>query len=249
MARRRGSPGPLPRGFPKGYLWMLLVLPYVTAVGSNLPFAPVMALASVFWVVALHLVTWQPFNQGDVEGLRHVMQALVVVLVAAVVWTQHHNGPDGGDLAHNLRPAPVAGGELRLSPLDADTATKIRAVAQQYGIGPRTPVVDLSGMGAAYALMAGGRPLGRADFYGYLPGGVAAARQALARVPCFELADAWLVYSPGNDWDVSSALTRGVLDVDHDYERVLNFKTVRAGRTWPMTLLRPRPTVHKKFGC
>ena len=103
-------------------------------------------------------------------------------------------------------------------------------------------------MGAGYALMTGGRPLGRAHLYSYLPHSVDAARLALVRDlpgPCRRLAALrprqWLGPQPGPH--------RGRARRDHDYESRASFDFARDGATWHMQLLRPRPSVAVKLAC
>jgi hypothetical protein len=231
------------------WIGLLLVLPYVDAVGTNLPFGPAMGLASVFWVVALVVVTLGRTGPGADRGHLDWALALCVALVAVVTWVVHHNGADGGDLSRDLRSAPVEGGRLLLRPQDAAIAVLLRGAATDNRIDERTPVVDLSGMGAGYALMTAGRPLGRAHMYGYLPHSVDAARVALAAETCPDRSSAWLLYSPGNTSDISPAFTGGVLDLARDYDVMVSFEFVRDGERWPMQLLRPRSSVAVKLGC
>lgn len=236
-------------GFELGWLGLLLVLPYVNAVGTNLPFGPAMGLASVFWVVALVVVTLgRPGARSD-DGRLHAALVMSLALVAVMTWVVHTNGADWGDLSRDLRAAPVEGGRLLLHPHDAAAAVVLRGAARDYDIDERTPVVDLSGMGAGYALMTGGRPLGRAHLYSYLPHSVDAARLALASETCRDRAAAWLLYVPDNGSDLSPAFTGGVLDLSSDYDSVVGFDFVRDGATWQMQLLRPRPSVAVKLAC
>jgi hypothetical protein len=132
---------------------------------------------------------------------------------------------------------------------DADAARQLRAAATRYGIDDQTPVVDVTGVGAGYALMTGGRPIGRAQMYGYLPNSVEAARAALATATCKERAAAWLIYAPRNPIDISRALTGGVLSLTKDYRPVVEFTSRQSRGTWHMSLLRPLPVVSRKLGC
>lgn len=245
---RRASPVRRP-AFEVGWLALLLVLPYVNAVGTNLPFGPAMGVASVFWVVALVMVTLGRAAAPGDDGAVARMLSLVVALVVTIVWVVHSSGPEGGDLSTDLRAAPVAGGQLLLHPHDADAAVVLRGAAGAYGITESTPVLDVSGMGAGYALMTGGRPLGRAHHYSYLPHSVEAARRAVATETCADRARAWLLYVPDNGSDLSRAFTGDLLDVSRDYEPVAGFDFVRDGDTWHMQLLRPRPSVAAKLAC
>lgn len=136
-----------------------------------------------------------------------------------------------------------------MEPQDAAAASTLRAISRRGAITDKTPVVDLTGVGAGYALMTGGRPIGRAHMYGYLPSSVNAAKAALATATCRERAEAWLVWAPNNGMDISPAFTGEVLSLSEDYQTVATFTSHQVRGTWDMKLLWPRTTVGENFGC
>jgi hypothetical protein len=235
--------------FEVAFVMLLLVLPYVSAVGSNVSFSVGMPLASVFWALALVLVCIRRDVRGSHGSQLFLVLSLVTAVVGAMAWVVHRDGLNGGNLSPVLQAAPVEGGQLMLRPDDARAAWQLRSVANRFRISHETPVVDLTGVGAGYALMSGGRPIARAHMYGYLPNSVNAARSALATATCRERAAAWLIYAPNNWMDISPAFTGDVLSLSQDYETVAEFTSRQVRGTWDMKLLRPLPSVGWKLGC
>lgn len=241
--QRGGRPLPAP---VRANVLLLLVMPYVSAVGTNLPFSVAVPLATVFWVVALVVLT-NARPTVTPSALRTLMPALVASVVAVALWVVHSNGPWGGELSRNVERASVAGGALLLNPQDAHIATLLRETAARNGVTSETPVLDLSGMGAGYAYFTGGRTLGRAHHYAYLPQSVTAAERAVATEACPLRAAAWLLYSPGIG--IADAWTRSGIDLDRDYTVVTQFSFTRDGRAYQMRLLRPEDSVAHRLGC
>lgn len=231
------------------YVGLLLVLPWVSAVGSNVSFTVGMPLAAVFWVVALVVVTFpREGATADRAGFRRAMTLAAAVTLTMTV-AEQTDGLPGGDLLARLRPAQVAGGTLLLLPDDATAAELIHDGARRGGLGPDTPVVDLTGVGAGYAFLAGGRPIGRAHLYADLPDSLAAARASLDSASCAERARTWVVTAPSMGTGITPALTRGRVSFADDYEVMARFTSRQARGTWEMQLLRPTASVPQRMGC
>ena len=240
-AARRGSAD------VTAFVCLLLALPYATAVGSNVIFLWQMPLAMVFWVLALVVVV--TVHRPSLPLHPHVYLVTATCVVACIGWVLHVGGPAGPDLRRATTSAPVSGGELLLKPEDAAVARELRRVRDEHRITDRTPVVDVTGVGAGYAYLLGGRFLGRAHFYGYLDGGRDSAAWALAQEACADRAAAWLVYSPSSDYDVSDAVrAQGVL-VPEDYDEVTRFRSSQGDLTMDVQVLRPTRRVAEKLGC
>ena len=229
------------------FVCLLLVMPYATAVGSNVFFVWQMPLAMLFWVLALVIVV--STHQASLPLHPHAYLATAACVVSVVGWVLYVGGPAGPELPRATTRAPVAGGELLLKPEDAAVAEELRNVQVEYGITDQTPVIDVTGVGAGYAYLLGGRFLGRAHFYGYLDGAPASAKWALGRESCANRAAAWLVYSPTSPFDVSEVVrVEGVL-VPDDYEQVTGFRSSQGDLTIDVHVLRPTSRVAEKLGC
>ncbi len=233
-------------------LALLAVAPYVASVGTNLPFTETMALASTFWVLAAVIVARCSNGSGGVQRFRALLTSAICLSVSAtflaMLVAQVGLGPEGGP----MRDVGVAGGTLMLTSPDAAVLDLLSDVRSAGGITDRTPVVDLTGIGSGYRFQLGPHPVGRAFFFGIFPRAEAAAASSLAWESCEERAGAWLIHADDNPWDVSEAFTRGLLDLDVDYDRVATFSPTQGPPEWRgirMEVLRPRSTVAQKLGC
>jgi hypothetical protein len=240
------------------YAALLLLLPYALSVGSNVDFARTMAQGAVFWALALAVVVREPRHRaGAIAAPRDagvpaepLAMTFVCCVLGVVAFVGFKDGPDGPQLAASGTPVRVAGGTVLLPPGEAALARRLETAALERGITADTPVVDLSGIGPGYAVLLGGRPLGRAHLYGTWSGGVTSAEFALRHASCADLDAAYLLYSPEDPADVSPAWTRVTSrTVPGDYEVVLGFTVHRYGRDWPMQLLRPLDSTAGGQGC
>lgn len=238
--------------YGQAYVLLLLVLPYTLSVGSNVTFVHTMPQATMFWVLALALAVQHaesPSGQWPSRLLTTAM-TLTSCLVLIVLWVGYHDGPDGAQLSRATVPAHVQGGVLALRPEDALIAHELNMLAEREGIDSETPVVDLSGVGAGWALALGGHPVGRSHLYTTWGGRLDSARYALAQVPCIEISNAYLIYAANDSTGTARALEDAWgVSVPQDYAQVLAFKDVRYGRTWDMRVLRPGPAVAAALRC
>ncbi len=246
----RGSPRREP---PMLFVVMpLLAAPYVASVGTNSPFTHTMALASTFWVLAAMVVTTCSQTETPVaRGVGLVTAGLCLAVPAAVLAVL------AGEVelepgAPPAREATIAGGTLLMTPPDADVLDLLRGVAAKEGLTSRTPVVDLTGVGAGYRFQLGPHPFGRAFLFGIFPGATEGARYSFSWESCEERSRTWVIYADNNPWDVSPAFTQGVLSLETDYKRVATFSPTQGPEEWRglrMHVLKPTPAVARKLGC
>lgn len=236
----------------------LACLPYVEAVGSNSPFTGAMSQAALFWVLATVVgvgVVTASHPRSDLDGVEDELPRITVVLAVAFAVTGLSmatvltNGGPGRSLLSASEAVHVAGGTLRLPPEEAVVAQDLGRVGHSAGLTPDTPVVDLTGISAGYAFQLGGRPLGRESFMGVFPGAPDAAAYALAQNSCRDLANAWVLWAPGNPFDVSAKVLLGGRRIPGDYEPVGSFTPVQGPASWQvLTVQVLRPTV-SATGC
>lgn len=237
-----------PRGSARVMAVVLLLMPYAYAIGSNRDVLTTTGMAAVFWallcgVAVLHADAASSPDDPPAAGISLLFVALVPAVVVAVAFG---DGPEGPELSRAGTAAPVAGGSLRLDPETAAVMTMLHEVAAREGVTRDTPVVDLSGMGAGYALGLGGRPLGRAHFYAFRDGNPSAAF-ALSMVPCIQRAGAWLVVADvegirpawAEDWGAARAT----------YRAAASFSALRYGAVRRFDVLVPGPRTAAALGC
>lgn len=176
-----------------------LLLPYVYAFGTNNNYWEMGHSASVFWllsgvVVALPALTrlapWHLILPAALAG------QLVTALVLHPSLHQPYRQPQ--PLRLNSIPVEigVTNSQLVLSEGYAAYVSTAMATASAAGLGPNTPMIDLTGQspGLVHALGADG--LGQAWMIGGYPGSLALARLTLGRESCHRIASAWLLVEP-----------------------------------------------------
>ena len=93
-------------------------------------------------------------------------------------------------------PAVLGAGQgtlLKLSHESAEYIRKIRIAASANGFSPGTQVLDLTGRHPGSVFALGGAALGSPWMISGVSGSVAFAQAVLKRVPCRDLASAWLI--------------------------------------------------------
>ncbi|MBT9255919.1 hypothetical protein KMZ32_10575 [Phycicoccus sp. MAQZ13P-2] len=254
------------RSAARPVLVLLGLVPYLYAVGSNRDLVTTTGQTSAAWValVGLAAVATVPTGRqpgppcGDdvARGRIHAgppaapvllltSAACVVVMAATLLW----DGPAGPGIARATEPVRVLGGSLLVPADQAAVLGRLRDLSRRDGVLDDTPVVDLTGSGAAYALALGGRPLGRAHFYTAWSGGVDSARTALARVPCDDRARAWLVVPAGDPPPLAAAWTDDWSATRRGYGTADTFTGYARGAGRRFAILRPGPAVAGLLGC
>jgi hypothetical protein len=253
---QRGRPaGPSERAAPWSLLGVLMVMPYVLAVGTNTLFAYAMAQAAVFWTLALAvaLVIGAARLSPDAQQERAVAGMGVVLAVLALVMGVSTAAAGLGPSSTSARvPVQVGDGHLWMSSNDATSLGAVADLRRRYSLDDSTPSIDLTGILPGYQLQLGTRPLGRPSYYGFFPGARQAALYGLSLASCQDRGRAWLLYAPDNPSDISPAHTRGVLNLGTDYEEVGAFHPSQGPPSWrklTVQVLRPRDVVPSKIGC
>jgi hypothetical protein len=173
---------------------VLFALPFAYAFGTNVGSWLATGNAAFFWFLASLVV----LDRGDAR-LAYVLvaQSLVLLSVSLQLY-QPYRQPEPLLARKVLVPVPWQGDtQLPLAPDAAAYASGLAQLAQRSGLPPRAPMIDMTGRhpGALYFL--GSKPLGAAWMPGRYPGSEAYALKVLARVPCDELARAWVLAEPG----------------------------------------------------
>jgi hypothetical protein len=149
---------------------------------------------------------------------------------------------------------PATGGvALGLTPDAADYARSLVQLAEQVELRRRTPLLDLTGNSPGTQYFLGTKPVGSAWIIGGFPGSDAYARTLLARVPCEELAAAWVLVQPLGRRSVPTSLLalHGILVQDHLEPVGTVSAPVRENRTrYRQVLYRPaRPVAEAVTAC
>jgi hypothetical protein len=226
---------------------LLMLLPYALAVGSNVSIGIMVGQGVVFWVLAGVLVEASP-TSGAAPARLSIFLVASVSIVAFIMSVAYFPPFDGTVTTGRTEAAEVMGGTLYLEADTAETARDLRRLGRERGITAGTPVIDVSGVGPGYAMMLGGRFLGRAHLFSVWQGGATSAAHVLDQVSCTDLASAWVIYAD-NDPGVSSALTDRGLELGRDYEQAFAFTVARHNRSKDLRVLAPTDRTRSALGC
>lgn len=192
----RGKLSRLPRT-RLAMIGMLIVLPYIHAVGTNGNYWPTSSYAGIFWVCAALLIIGANNAGGDrrqcaVAALSLSVAALILGLGLQFPYRQQQPVRDNNWTIH------IGGNdtELRISDEFGKYVNELQASANGRGFLPATPVIDLTGHYPGAVFVLGGTAVGQAWMIGGYPGSDALATTSLARVDCDILARSWLLVEP-----------------------------------------------------
>lgn len=226
---------------------LLLAMPWVSAVGSNQPFTFHLALASIFWVVALLALVAE--TQPRAVALEAVA-ATMATLIALVVWVDLRDGDGTQDISSATEVAQTRLGPIWAAPDDAAALGSLRELGA--ALSPDTPVADLSGIAHGYRFYLGGRPLGRAATFGHFPGAVEAARWSMGQESCASWQSAWVLRDASSAHSLEAVFTGRGVDLDRDYV-VAGAFPITQGRPEDqrvtIEVLRPGPGVEQYLSC
>lgn len=226
-----GSLAVAPRRLFSGAGWQRIIaaacfalLPAAYVFGTNGNYWPSAASAGLFWLAACvpivssseHLAArWRA-----TLSLALVSQTVVIALV--LVGIDHpYRQAQSLRLDDTSITLPRGGGRLLVSQRSARYLHHLGALAAANGFEPGTPVIDLTGHapGALYAI--GASPMGQAWMLGGYPGSAAFVSAALDRVPCAQIARAWVLTEPTGPRAIPADVLRGSgVDLGRDLQVV-----------------------------
>lgn len=212
--------------------WMLalffLVLPHVYAFGTNGNYWQAGSAAGLFWVLS-GLVLLAPATRESkpwplLFPLIIALQVIVVALIQTGLETPYRQPQP---LRFNNSPTEIGrpGSELILSAGYSHYLEEAKSAARIAGLKAGTPVIDLSGQSPGILYALGATSVGQAWLIGGYPGSAALALKALKRVPCNELASAWVLLEAGGPRSISSDALAGFgADASKHYESVASWE-------------------------
>ncbi len=248
-ARTQRAPG---RRATWGLALACLAGPYVFALFTNSFFWYALPHAAALWVLAalvLLLARGRSLSVDPWPGACLVVALSLAVTSLLMAASLERRFPEEPARAM-VEPVTIAGGTVRLTPERAAVAREITALRERAQIGPDTPLIDLTGVGAGYVLQLGGRPLGRAFLIGAFPGGAEAAAYSLRLEGCTDRARAVVLYAPLSPWSTAGGfLGQNALDPERDYEVTGRFTDDTAAGVVEVRLLKPGNRVGELLGC
>lgn len=181
---------------------ILALLPFCYAFGTGNNFWATSGAAGVFWFAAATvLVCHKPVLLLPSAAVAFAAAVNLIFLSAENPYRQTQSLRQQTTVFEPLG--------LRLPTDFADYLTGLTNMARDSGFAPGQPIVDLTGHypGAAYAL--GGSPLGSPWLIGGYGGSTDLARHLIGKVPCADLARAWVLIEPEGPRAISMAALGG----------------------------------------
>ncbi|MDE5446827.1 hypothetical protein GWG65_36900 [Bradyrhizobium sp. CSA207] len=221
-----------------------LVLPHMSALGSNLNYWFAGSMTALFWMLAVVTFLSPLAQQGRGAATLLPLTVLAQFLTASVINTAmlkpHHQVKDLR--AYNAVTPLPGGGQLVLSQPVHDYLATARAQARAAGLEVSTPVVDLSGRSPGLLFVLETRALGLPFLIGpwdsspahfgqpwptvSYSGSNAAAAEALGRENCADLAKAWVLIEPTGPHHLDQASVMATFGAHQaDYVAAAAFET------------------------
>jgi hypothetical protein len=230
-----------------GWSGFILALAYLYGVGSNNEIIFTLSIASFFIFLALLLLLYSE-QQLDILTNKIVgiitCSFFVVILVITCSWSIPYRQIDSIWNFSTEVEVPIGGTKLKMPVPIANFITNLYDSARNNSYETGTPIIDLTGRTPGAVFLLGGYfPKMPWLNYGY-KGSEEAAKIALKRLTCNQLATAWIItdYTGNAVLDPSILLEAGV-EFENDYtlrgafEFPLGFKSIFLR---PLVLLSPK---------
>jgi hypothetical protein len=213
--------------------WLLalvfLAFPHLYAFGTNVNYWHTGSSAGLFWVLS-GLVLLAPAARNSklwimLFPLTIVTQSLTVALLL-MGFEAPYRQPQ--PLRQNNHPIEIGrpGSTLVLSESYGNYFAEAIESAKHSGLKTGTPVIDLSGQSPAVLYAWGATNIGRAWMIGGYPGSHRLAIETLKRIPCDDVAAAWLLAEPGGPRSISEEVLASFgADFSKHYEVVASWET------------------------
>ncbi|WP_037088177.1 hypothetical protein [Neorhizobium vignae] len=175
------------------------VMPHIYAFGTNRNYWENGAWVGIFWLLAgltlLGPVVRARMSWSFVQPLVLATQAVTAILLQTGL-EQPQRQPQPLRLNQTTVEIGPERSSLILSSGYASYINDALATVQNGGFRLGTPVIDLSGQSPGILYAIGAKSVGLAWIIGGYPGSLQLARAALDRVPCEEIAKAWVLLEP-----------------------------------------------------
>lgn len=206
---------------------MFIAFPHIYAFGTNDNYWHVGGFASLFWLLSGLVIVGSVVR--DQKNLILLLPLVLGTQTISVVLIQNGmESPYRNDQALRLNDHPVDIGSSTLI-LSRGYATYLASSiggARQVGFRAGTPVIDLTGQSPGILYALGAKGLGQAWLIGGYSGSLSFTMEALRRVPCDQIADAWLLAEPDGPRSIpAEVLSRFGADLSRDYTTVASWET------------------------
>ncbi len=204
------------------------IFPHIYAFGTNNNYWQAGSLAAFFWLIAALILVVPSMRRVKATSALLplvLLTQLVVVLLVQLAMESPYRQIQPLRLNSQTVEVGSSGSSLILSEGYAAYLTQIRKEAIHAGFEPGTPIIDLSGQSPGVLHALGAANIGQAWMIGGYPGSFKLATEALKRVSCGRLADAWILTEPEGPRSISDSLIHSFGAHLSDYEVVATWNT------------------------
>lgn len=236
--------------------WALIglfaALPYAYAFGTGSNYWSIAPMAGIFWVLiglgSLEAVTTERPTRQAVLPLVTVVQ-LIVALLLTIAFENPYRQPQSLRLNQQPTVFDTSESKLVLSSSFAEYFDSIKQLTQNSGFSVGTPMIDFSGQSPTTLYSIGAKLIGQPWFAGGYPGSAQFMLFALDRVPCIDIAQAWLLLEPSGPRAINPEILQHYgADIQRDYVEVGRLNTPPDARgykgSYTQILLKPSRTVN-----
>lgn len=195
--------------------WVLslvfIAFPHVFAFGTNGNYWQAGSYASIFWVLSGLVLIAPIISDSNTRKALYPLALAAQVITVLLLQTGMHNPyrqTQALRLSNHAVEIGSAGSFLLLSEGYANYVNYAVTSAFKAGLEPGTPVIDLTGQSPTLLFSLRAISVGYPWIAGGYPGSFEVAKSGLRRVPCSELASAWLLLEEGGPRALSGDLLR-----------------------------------------
>ncbi len=216
---------------------LFLVMPYFYAFGTNSNYWQAEGAAAIFWILA-GVVLLAPLATAQKNWEFVLPMALATPLITGLLLQtgleNPYRQPQPLRLNSHVVELGTPNSNLVLSEETAEYLNNAKKAAHRAGFKSATPVIDLSGQspGILYALQA--KSIAQAWMIGGYPGSKKRLTEALARVSCAQLSDAWILIEPDGPRSLPTDILSTIgFTFPNDFVSVTAWKTSTGAGGYP----------------
>jgi len=175
---------------------LLAAMPYIYTFGSNANYWRAAASASIFWILA-GLVMLGPAirKRADwtvITPVALITQTATALLLYTGMQTPYRQ-PEALRVQNSVVEFGTVGSHLRVSADWAAYIENVKTLARDAGFIADTPIIDMTGQSPGTLYFLRSENIGQAWIIGGYSGSLAVATAAFQRVPCDQIATAWVL--------------------------------------------------------
>jgi hypothetical protein len=211
-----------------GLFFLFLVLPYISALGTNNNYWLNSGIASLFWLISGFVLIIPWFCK-----LKLYQPMIFLVLLSQLITSIHIKERIEKPYRYNqslrLDDSRIVinnNHQLILSKEFANYINDARYIAAQSGFTKEDAIIDLSGQSPGLLHLLGAKSIGTAWNIGGYKGSLDRAKARFNLVDCTDIANSWVLYEPKGPRSISADLLTSLgMNFSKQYKKVGSWET------------------------